>query len=206
MAIKIGCGDLVVVNQRSLPSRRVQELRQYGDQSAVHCLADRRRRTAQQPSRVPAQPEIQFPAQRVRSGMADHQAAHRPETRETVQDDRRGSAQLQAGIVLSNSNQRIAFPRQKSSTTEDTDTNGAHGGAEVLARGLRSCFRDLGGRAFAFIAARGGSLAVFAVGASGRAAARRPLPRRGDRSRRFQPGLPSSPRRSRVHRREFQAT
>ena len=37
-------------------------------------LADRRRRAAQQPPRLSAQPEVQLPPRRVRSGLAGHQA------------------------------------------------------------------------------------------------------------------------------------
>ena len=51
-------------------------------------LRHRRRGPAQQPPRVSAQPEIQLPRQRDRSGLAAHQAAHRAPTRQAVQDDR----------------------------------------------------------------------------------------------------------------------
>ena len=55
-------------------------------------LRDRRRGPAQQPSRVPAQSEIQLPRERVRSGVADHQASHRAEAGDAQQDHRRARA------------------------------------------------------------------------------------------------------------------
>ena len=51
--------------------------------------AHRRRRAAQQPPRLSAQPEVQLPRERDRSGVAGDQAADRAEAREAVQDDRR---------------------------------------------------------------------------------------------------------------------
>ncbi len=67
----------VVLDQRPVPPRRLQELRQHRDQHPLPRAAHRRRRAAQQPPRLSAQPEIQLPRERDRSRVAGHQAADR---------------------------------------------------------------------------------------------------------------------------------
>ena len=76
----------VLVDQRPLPSHRLQKLRQHRDEHPVGRAADRRRRAAQQSSRASAQPEVQLPPERNRSVVADHQAADRAEARPAIQD------------------------------------------------------------------------------------------------------------------------
>ena len=74
----------VVVDQRALPPRRLQELRQHGDQHPCAGVDHRRRGAAQQPSRVSAQPEVQLPRERDRSRLAADQAADRAEARQAA--------------------------------------------------------------------------------------------------------------------------
>ena len=79
----------LVVDQRPLPPRRLQELRQHRHQHPLLALLTGGEGLHNNHHGYPRSPKFSFTRERDRSGVAADQAADRAEAREAVQDDRR---------------------------------------------------------------------------------------------------------------------